>query len=160
MDDSLQRVCLYPKRFSAFNKISCGLFESSCGLRQGNPLYRYLFIIDEEILSLHIQQQQKDGKIQPVSKVPSLPCPLHYVDGILLFGRLSSSRLRAIHQTSASQLINLHKRQLKCWTLANSALERKGKFPPSLESKKLLVVLSTWEFTWPLALIQDWSFIL
>ena len=78
----------------------------------------YLFIIAEEILSIHIQQLRLQGKIHSISKVHSSPCHLLYVDDILLFVKNSFSNLRSLqdplssYQSLAGQMFNLQKSQL------------------------------------------------
>ena len=73
------------RRLVLVNKRPSGFFSTSCGLRQGDPLSPYLFILAEEILSLKVEDLRLEGSILPISQVNSSPCHLIYADDILVF---------------------------------------------------------------------------
>lgn len=83
---SLMRELVYSSKGSVLvNKSLCDFFSSACGLRPGCPLFLYLFILAEDILSLRVESLRKEGAITLISPVLSTPCLLLSVNDILLF---------------------------------------------------------------------------
>lgn len=80
------------------NNSPSGFFSSSCGLRQGDPLSPYLFILAEEVLSLHLEQLRSSGKIVLISPVPNTPCHLLYANDILIFLKAFKPGLRLLKE--------------------------------------------------------------
>lgn len=95
------------------NKSPCGFFHSFCGLKQGDPLSPYLFILAEEILSINLEKLRLEGAIIRISATSSSPCHLLYADDILIFLKAHKASLRRLqglfnlYQDSSGQRINL-----------------------------------------------------
>lgn len=128
------------------NRSPRGSFSSSSGLRQGDPLLPYLFILAEEILSTQIEGHRQSGKIVQISPVQSTSCHLIYADDILLFLKVDKRGLSWIkgilskYQASSGQSFNLLKSQMflgKCNT-------RRGHMVSSLLSIPLASLPSTY----------------
>ena len=80
-------------------------------------LYLLLFILAEELWSLHLQKLLSMGTIQSVSTVTNTPCHLFYANDILLFTTARISSLLAIknllvrYQNIAGQVFKMYKSQ-------------------------------------------------
>ncbi|XXG62563.1 hypothetical protein AAC387_Pa05g0896 [Persea americana] len=67
-----------------------------------------MFIIAEEILSIHILHLESQGILSPLSTVPSTSCHLLYVDDIIILmkgqcsGVLALQDLLDVYQSSSS----------------------------------------------------------
>lgn len=78
------------------NKSPSGFFEVSCGFHQGDPLSPYLFILAEEVLSLHLERLKNQALILPISPIPDTPCHLLYADDILIFLKAYKKGFRSV----------------------------------------------------------------
>uniref|UniRef100_A0A2N9I0Z5 Reverse transcriptase domain-containing protein n=1 Tax=Fagus sylvatica TaxID=28930 RepID=A0A2N9I0Z5_FAGSY len=70
-------------------------FKPSRGLRQGDPLSPYLFILCQEVLSRLIDRQFNSGAINGVKMNPSGPAFTHvmYADDLMLFAKATSRKV-------------------------------------------------------------------
>ncbi|XXG88731.1 hypothetical protein AAC387_Pa12g0907 [Persea americana] len=96
---SLIKECVSsPKCSVLVNREPTGYFALGCGLRQGDPLSPYLFILAEEILSLNLEKLVRLKKITPIYRAPSSPfiCHMLFADDILLFFQAMLSSIKAI----------------------------------------------------------------
>lgn len=72
-------------------------FSPSKGLRQGDPLSPYLFILCMEKLSLAISEAVQDGRWKPISVSRGGPKFSHlFADDILLFAKATCAQTRFI----------------------------------------------------------------
>lgn len=94
-----------------------GFFKSSKGLRQGDPLSPYLFILMEEVLSRLLRKQFEGGRIGKFSHLVGAPLISHllYADDLLVFlnGEKISLKILVktlgIYEKWSDQLINRDK---------------------------------------------------
>ncbi|XP_035540358.1 uncharacterized protein LOC118344262 [Juglans regia] len=80
--------CVQSQWFSVMmNGTLKGFFQSARGLRQGDPLSPYLFILMEEVLSRLLRSNFQDGRIGKFSHPIGAPLVSHllYADDILIF---------------------------------------------------------------------------
>ncbi|XP_042962665.1 uncharacterized protein LOC122296936 [Carya illinoinensis] len=85
------------------NGTAKGFFFSGRGLRQGDPLLPYLFILVEEVLSRLLKHNFALGTIAPFSHPRGTPLVSHllYAGNILLFANERRSSLQTIKDTFA-----------------------------------------------------------
>ena len=88
--------CLSLVQFSLLlSEGQCPSFNPSYGLRQGDPLSPYLFILGSEVLIRIINKEVADGNISrvKVSSTAPLISKLFYADDIILFYKAKASKL-------------------------------------------------------------------
>ncbi|XP_042964506.1 uncharacterized protein LOC122298703 [Carya illinoinensis] len=95
------------------NGCSKGFFQASRGVRQGDPLSPYLFILSQELLSRMLHQKFSHGIVKPFHPGGgTLVTHLLYADDVLIFtngGRMSMRRLMATlhrYEKISGQLIS------------------------------------------------------
>jgi hypothetical protein len=68
-----------------------GLFSPSIGLRQGDPLFPFLFIMGSELLSRLLLKEERLGKIKGMKITRNTPTINHllFADDLLIFGKAS-----------------------------------------------------------------------
>jgi len=104
--------------FLIINKKTCGFFKPTSGLRQGDPLSPYLFIICMDILAQRLYQQASLPKsgigIQIAKGAHKIPC-LFFMDDSLLFCKTTTQACQNLNNILAnfcqasSQVINFYK---------------------------------------------------
>ena len=73
-------------------------FLLTCGLRQGDPLSPYLFILCQEVLSRLIESEYATKALQGVKMNPSGPAFTHvmYADDLMLFAKASTREVKIL----------------------------------------------------------------
>lgn len=99
------------------NGVSCGYFQPTRGVKQGDPLSPILFILTSEALSSMLIHKFGTGLLSPYAT--SLSCPtithLAFADDIIIFANGGLPTLKGIsktldiYQTASGQRINFHK---------------------------------------------------
>ncbi|XP_058076346.1 uncharacterized mitochondrial protein AtMg01250-like [Magnolia sinica] len=88
--------CIGSAHFSVIlNGSRLGFFKSSRGLRQGDPLSPYLFLIVAEALSQMLKKGQEQGILRGIS-VPGLAAPLTHIqfaDDTLIFSEATEEKI-------------------------------------------------------------------
>ena len=103
------------------NGESCGFFKPSRGLRQGDPLSPYLFLICMDVLARRLYDLSLDSKsgigIKIAPATERIPC-LFFADDSLIFCKTSTESCQKLKNTldlfcaQSGQLINFHKSSL------------------------------------------------
>lgn len=113
--------CISSVSFSVLlNGGPCQIFQPQLGLRQGDPLSPYLFIICAEVFSgllLRAQEENLIHGLQISKRAPSIS-HLFFADDSLIFCRDSYqdaqmvNKILDIYQSASGQLINLDKSEI------------------------------------------------
>ena len=112
------------------------IFHPSRGLRQGDPLSPYLFILGQEVLSRLIDREFLNGSISGVRMNVGGPSFTHvmYADDIMLFAKASSREVQILDNCLESycewsgQRINRNKSGLICSKMVPRDKKREIKF--------------------------------
>ncbi|KAL0321164.1 UNVERIFIED_CONTAM: putative mitochondrial protein [Sesamum radiatum] len=99
-----------------------GFLRPGRGIRQGDPLSPYLFIICAEALSCLLQEKERCGDIRGVAVARSAPQVSHllFADDTLIFCQATTAALQVIREVlekygrASGQLINLAKSSIVC----------------------------------------------
>ena len=116
------RECISTVTYSiVINGESCGHITPSRGLRQGDPLSPYLFLICMDVLARRLYDHSSDPKsglgIKIAPAAMSIPC-LFFADDSLIFCKTSLEACRQLKAlldlfcAQSGQLINFHKSSL------------------------------------------------
>nr|XP_048336943.1 uncharacterized protein LOC107411956 [Ziziphus jujuba var. spinosa] len=99
----------------------CGKVNMERGIRQGDPLSPFLFIIYSELLSRMLQKLEREGKIHGVKIGRTNPAISHllFTDDILLFCRADLREMRELQKCID---------QYCCWTGQRVNLAKSGCF--------------------------------
>ena len=124
-----------------------GFFQLQRGLRQGDPLSLFLFIIAVEVLSKLLQKDEEINKLKGIKLAKGCQpiSHLQFVDDLFIFGRADEENIRSIkeclftYSSWSRQKINTHKstmvfsKNLISWhskhLLAGSRIEHKPDQP-------------------------------
>jgi hypothetical protein len=96
------------------------VFYPQRGIRQGDPLSPYIFILCAEVLSGLISDSREKGQIHGISIATNAPCITHllYADDSLLFCKakpeeaLIISNILEKYQLMSGQKVNMHKSEM------------------------------------------------
>ena len=92
-------MIFYSARISILiNRVPCGYFGCSRGVREDDPLSFLLFVLAEDFLSRYLTFLSDKGKLRPISSPRSIKAPTHFlfVDDVFLFSEASFSNLKTI----------------------------------------------------------------
>jgi hypothetical protein len=84
------RICISSSSFSILiNGSHFGFFSPKRGLRQGDPLSSFLFILGYEVLSRLLFKEEVVGNIKGLKVSRAIPAIHHllFVDDLLIFGK-------------------------------------------------------------------------
>ena len=89
------------------NGSPAGYFSSNKGIRQGDPLSPYIFVIVMEFWSIQMDLAMASGKLQPIKRSTSNHLShLLFVDDMLIFCRANKSSLKELNYLLASLQLN------------------------------------------------------
>ena len=91
------RQCLTTPRGSVnINQEPCGFFPMARGIRQGDPLSPYIFILVEDILHRHIIKSIQEGAITPLHTRAPTVSHLFFADDMLIFHKANPKSLYSV----------------------------------------------------------------
>jgi hypothetical protein len=134
--------CIRSVSFSILiNGQPTGSFKPNRGIRQGDPLSPYLFIICAEVLSGLLSKSQQEGLIHGVAIATNAPPISHllYADDCILFCKARPEEGKAIkdildqYQEASGQRVNLDKSDM--FFSPNISLDFKRSFQEQLPIK-------------------------
>ncbi|XP_018467689.2 uncharacterized protein LOC108839423 [Raphanus sativus] len=98
---NLIKKCLTTTRFSvAINGEPCGYFKGTRGLRQGDPLSPYLFVLALEVFSQQLRMKYLDGAIGYHPNTPALQVThLAFADDLMIFADGTTDSVKCIAET-------------------------------------------------------------
>ncbi|XP_042964739.1 uncharacterized protein LOC122298962 [Carya illinoinensis] len=115
---ALINLCISSTWYSIMmNGTSLGFFKGERGLRQGDPLSPYLFVIMQETLSRLLKNAFQNGKIVRFSQARGTPLISHlmYADDIIIFANGGKKSMRGLmevlnlYETWTGQILNKNK---------------------------------------------------
>jgi hypothetical protein len=113
--------CVTTVTFSILiNGVPSQIFSPQRGLRQGDPLSPYLFILCADVLSNLITVAQKQNRIKGIKIAHGAPEITHllFADDSLMFCRATKEDITYLHQIinnyqmASGQLVNVHKSEM------------------------------------------------
>ncbi len=115
---SLIKECIASSSFSVLiNGSPSGHFSPSRGLRQGDPLSPFLFILGSEVLSRLLHNAENMGSFKGFPLAPVCPKVSHllFADDLIIFAKATVEDAKAIqscidlYQHCSGQLVNAKK---------------------------------------------------
>jgi hypothetical protein len=94
------RICIFSSSFSILiNGSPFGLFSPNRGLKQGDPLYPFLFISGAEVLSRLLFKEEAAGNLKGLKISRTSPAIHHlfFADDLLIFGKATPKEATCIH---------------------------------------------------------------
>lgn len=118
---NLIMMCITTPTFSVkIDSQACGMFNSTRGVRQGDPLSPYLFILCAEGLTHRLKKAESEGEIKGIVACRRGPSISHlfFTDDSLLFSRATEQDSRKLmqilkeYEKASGQLLNVRKSSL------------------------------------------------
>lgn len=149
------RISLILPKFSIIvNGEATGFFNSRRGLRQGDPISPYLFIIMVEDLGRAIRQARTNGELEGIRSMREGEVITHhqFVDDTILIGQAKESEARqfkqilSLYERGSHQRVNLSKIKL---FLLNSIMRKKRKLAAIIRCKWMNYNVNTSAYCYP-----------
>jgi hypothetical protein len=141
-----------------------GLFSPSRGIRQGDPISPYLFLICAEVFSSLLLKAEKRGVITGVPTSPRGPSLNHlfFADDSLLFCKANSVEWRRllkileIYEAGSGQKLNLSKTSIFFFSVGILLWSVNRRFCSNLDWWNLLGLNPIWAFPLLLESLNIW----